>query len=114
MTPYDYCRIQTVGLLATWTGMLALEWAKPGIVADRFSPRWVLLGLLISATVTAFLNPGYTAPAWPRRWAVALSAGTLALLGVSAAVSSPFGWLVATAVWGACVSALGARHHDYD
>lgn len=110
---YEYFRLQTLGMLGTWTGLLAVEWAKPGIVANRFAPGWVLLGLLISATVTAFLNHPHPVPAWPRRWVMALVAGTVVLLGVSTAVSSPFGWLVAVAVWGAIVSALGTRH-DYD
>lgn len=110
---YAYFRLQTAGLLVTWTGMLAAEWAKPGIVANRFAPGWVLLGLLISATVTAFLNHSQPAPVWSRRWLLGLVVGAVVLVGVSAAVSSVFGWLVAVAVWGGIVSALGTKY-DYD
>lgn len=108
-----YCRTQTFGLLATWVLLQFFEWGKPGLVGSRANPQWVLLALLISATLTAFLtSANATAAAQPRRRIIAAVSGLVALSSVGAAVSSPVGWLVAITVWGAVLAAFGLQHYD--
>lgn len=104
-----YGRIQTAGLLATWMGFQFFDFAKPGLVANHLNPQWVLLLLLISATLSVFLAPRGNPPRGsPHRWAVATAAGLVALFSASSVVSSPVGWLVGIAVWGSTLAALGA------
>ena len=108
-----YCRTQTGGLLLMWAALMALEWGKPHFVGNTFNPHWVLLGLVFSATLTAFLTFRGAPPAtvWYRHW-LAVGAGIAAAVGVGAAVSSPVGWLFAVVAWGSVLAALGEQQHD--
>lgn len=108
-----YVRAQTGGLLTAWVGLMAMEWGKPHAVGNAFSPRWVLLGLIISATLTAFLavSDDPPAPVRYRHW-LAIGCGIVAVVAVGAAVSSPVGWLVAVVAWGSVLAALGEQQHD--
>ena len=108
-----YVRAQTGGLVTAWAGLMAMEWGKPHLVGNAFHPQWVLLGLLISATLTAFLAARGEPPArvWYRHW-LAVGCGIVAVVAVGAAVSSPVGWLIGVVAWGSVLAALGEQQHD--
>lgn len=111
---FKYFRIQTAGLLATWVLLLFMEWGKPHVVGNSFNPQWVLLGLVISAIITAFLAPaGTRTTGLPYRRALAVALGTVGLISIGSAVSSPVGWIAGVVVWGSVLAAVIPQEH-YD
>lgn len=100
-----YLRIQTIGLLGTWTALLFLEWGKPHLVGNVINPQWVLLGLVISVIITSFLPVPSQRPMWRYRRAIAIALSLVILMAAGAKISSPIGWIAAVVVWGSMLAA---------
>lgn len=102
-----YLRVQTVALISWWAALMFLEWAKPGVASTAFSPRWVLLVAVVSATITALC---LSAPATPREFShrriIAVVVATILGMSVAVGTSPDFSLVVGLVVWGSLVAVL--------
>ena len=92
-------------MLGTWAALMFLEWGKPHLVGNVVNPQWVLLGLVISVTITSLLPVPSQRPMVRYRRAVAIAVSVVLLISAGAKISSPIGWITAVVAWGSMLAA---------